>query len=370
MEIPFLTLDIQHRRVRDEVLGCVESLYDGGRYILGSAVERFETEYALFSGTRHCAGVGNGLDALYLALAALGVGPGDEVIVPSNTYVATWLAVSRAGATIVPVEPDPATFNLDPEGVEAAITGRTRVILPVHMFGRACPMAAIMQIAGRHGLHVVEDNAQAHGAVCDGRRTGGIGHVNATSFYPTKNLGALGDAGAVTTDDDAAADAVRTLRNYGSDRKGYSRLVGVNSRLDELQAGILSVKLAHLERWNLERRRIAGWYDERLRDVAGLTLPAAAPGDGHVHHLYVVRTRARDRLQRHLAEGGIGTMVHYPVPPHLQEAYRDLGYRVGDFPIAEELADTSLSLPMFLGMTEAQVQTVAGHVVEFVEKGG
>jgi dTDP-4-amino-4,6-dideoxygalactose transaminase len=368
MEIPFLTFDVANRRLRKQVLAYLESFYDGGRYILGRAVEAFEDGYAAFSGTCHCVGVGNGLDALYLSFTSLGIGAGDEVIVPSNTYVATWLAVSRTGAVPVPVEPDAETFNLDPGLLEEAITGRTRAILPVHLFGRACPMTEIMEIASKHGLKVVEDNAQAHGAVWEGRRTGGIGHVNAASFYPTKNLGALGDAGAVTTDDGALADAVRTLRNYGSDRKDFNRMVGVNSRLDELQAGILSIKLEHLDRWNRERRRIAGLYDERLRDVSGVRLPAPAPDGAHVHHLYVVRVNHRDGLRRHLEEQGIGTMVHYPVPPHLQEAYRDLGYRPGDFPIAEELASTSLSLPLFIGMAEEQVHAVARQIVEFMER--
>jgi dTDP-4-amino-4,6-dideoxygalactose transaminase len=368
-QVPFLSLDELHKRLRDEITRFFENFYDSRRFILGEEVRRFEEAYARFSGTRNCVGVGNGFDAVYLALEALGIGQGDEVIVPANTYVATWLAVSRTGAQVVPAEPDPCTSNLDPARIGKVVTSRTRAVLPVHMFGQACDMVAVAEAADRHGLHVVEDNAQAQGAECRGSRTGSFGRINATSFYPSKILGALGDAGAVTTDDDALADHVRTMRNYGSGEKNIHEVVGVNSRLDEIQAGILAIKLRHLEKWIEERQRAAEWYREELESVEGLTVPFAAPGVSHVYHLYVVRCRNRDALQQYLAGHGIRTMIHYPVPPHLQQAYRDLGFGKGSFPIAEELAETSLSLPMFIGITRDQVQTVAGRIREFLDRG-
>jgi dTDP-4-amino-4,6-dideoxygalactose transaminase len=312
--------------------------------------------------------VGNGFDAVYLALEALGIGEGDEVIVPSNTYVATWLAVSRTGAQVVPVEPDLRTFNIDPGAIEKAVTPRTRAVLPVHMFGQACDMDTIAEVADRLGLVVVEDNAQAHGAECRGRRTGGFGRINATSFYPTKILGALGDAGAVTTDDEALADHVRTMRNYGSGEKNVHEVIGVNSRMDEIQAGVLAIKLAYLDGWIAERRRTAEWYRQDLEGAVGLILPAIAPGVSHVYHLYVARCRRRDELRKYLADHGIATMIHYPVPPHLQSAYRGLGFGYGHFPIAEELAETSLSLPIFVGITREEVRMVTGRIREFFER--
>jgi dTDP-4-amino-4,6-dideoxygalactose transaminase len=367
--VPFLSLDDLHKSLRDEMTRHFESFYDSGTYILGKGVMDFEEAYAHLSGTRYCVGVANGFDAVYLALEALGIGEGDEVIVPSNTYVATWLAVSRTGAGVVPVEPDPRTFNIDPARIEEAVTPRTRAVLPVHLFGQACDMDAIAEVAGRHGLLVVEDNAQAQGAECRGRRTGSLGRINATSFYPTKILGALGDAGAVTTDDGALADHVRLMRNYGSGTKNVHEVIGVNSRLDEIQGGILAIKLRHLGGWIEERGRTAKWYREELEGVEGLTLPHTAPGVSHVYHLYVVRTQHRDRLQKHLADHDIETMIHYPAPPHLQRAYRGLGFGKGRFPIAEELAETSLSLPMYVGITREQVRIVAGRIAEFFERG-
>lgn len=366
--VPFHSLDELHERLRDEITRHFEAFYDSRSYILGQGVKRFEEEYARFSGTSHCVGVANGFDAVYLALEALGIGNGDEVIVPSNTYVATWLAVSRTGAQVVPVEPDPRTFNIDPSAIEEAVSPRTRAVLPVHMFGQACDMDAIAEVAERHGLFVVEDNAQAQGAECRGRRTGGFGRINATSFYPTKILGALGDAGAVTTDDSDLADHVRTMRNYGSGRKDVHEVIGVNSRMDEIQAGILTIKLAYLDGWIEERRRAAEWYREDLEGNEGLILPVIAPGVSHVYHLYVVRCRHRDELRRYLADNGIATMIHYPVPPHLQSAYRGLGFGKGHFPKAEELAETSLSLPIFIGITREQVRTVTGQIGEFFDR--
>jgi dTDP-4-amino-4,6-dideoxygalactose transaminase len=365
MKVPFLSFDSVHDGLKTEIMEYLGSFYDSRRYILGNAVEDFEAAFADFCGTRHCVGVGCGLDALYLALKALEVGTEDEVIVPSNAYIAAWIAVSRVRARIVPVEPDPRTHNIDPRNIEAAVTDRTRAIMPVHLFGQPCEMGAINTIADRHGLTVIEDNAQAHGATCDGKTTGSLGHVNATSFYPTKNLGALGDAGAVTTNDPAAADRVRSLRNYGSVEKNRHQLVGINSRLDEIQAGVLAIKLGHLATWNHERRRIADRYRDQLQDIEALRLPYSPPEIRHVYHLFVVNTAHRDPLRVFLAERGIETMIHYPVPPHMQPAYRDLGYHRGDFPIAEELAETSLSLPMFIGLSPTMVDAVAEGIRAF-----
>ncbi|AYA37200.1 DegT/DnrJ/EryC1/StrS family aminotransferase [Hymenobacter oligotrophus] len=359
MAIPFLSFQAQHEPIREQVLAAMARVYDSQWYVLGEEVKHFEAEYAAFSGTQHAVGVANGLDALVLALRALGVGEGDEVIVPSNTYIATWLAVTQVGATPVPVEPDPDTSNLDPAQLAAAITSRTRAIMPVHLYGQACRMKEIMTVALQYGLSVVEDNAQAQGASFGGQLTGSFGHINATSFYPGKNLGALGDAGAITTDDAALDQRVRVLRNYGSQQKYYNEVVGYNSRLDELQAAVLRVKLQSLAVWTGQRQQVAAWYNQHLAGIAGLVLPQTAPGATHVYHLYVVSTHERDALQRRLTEQGIGTMIHYPVPPHLQQAYAPMQFGAGSLPIAEKLARTSLSLPLWPGMTEDQVAEVA-----------
>jgi dTDP-4-amino-4,6-dideoxygalactose transaminase len=365
MSVPFLSFAGQHDALREEVMAAIGRVYDSHYYVLGESVRQFEQEYAAFSGVAHCVGVANGLDALHLALVALGVGPGDEVLVPSNTYIATWLAVTYVGAVPVPVEPDSDTYNLDPARLEAAITPRTRAIMPVHLYGQACAMGPIMEVARRHKLYVVEDNAQAQGAAWQGQLTGSFGELNATSFYPGKNLGALGDAGGLTCQDAELAQRVRTLRNYGSQQKYYNERIGYNSRLDELQAAVLRVKLPHLPTWTAERQRLAARYDELLAGLPELTLPRTAAGATHVYHLYVVRTPRRDALQQHLTQAGIGTLIHYPVPPHLQEAYAFLGYQPGAYPLAEELARTSLSLPLWPGMREADLQAVAAAVRAF-----
>ncbi|MBT9393961.1 DegT/DnrJ/EryC1/StrS family aminotransferase [Hymenobacter sp. NST-14] len=365
MQVPFLSFQPQHAPIREEIMAAVGRVYDSYWYVLGEEVTRFERAYSDFNQVAHTVGVANGLDALVLALRALGIGPGDEVLVPSNTYIATWLAVTQVGATPVPVEPDPATSNLDPARLEAALTARTRAIMPVHLYGQACAMGPIMALARRHNLLVVEDNAQAQGAAFEGQLTGSFGQINATSFYPGKNLGALGDAGAVTTNDAGLAQQVRVLRNYGSQQKYYNEVVGYNSRLDELQAAVLQVKLRYLAEWTRQRQQVASWYDEHLADIAGLRLPAVATGATHVYHLYVVHTPVRDALQQHLTARGIGTMIHYPVPPHRQQAYAALQLPAGSLPIAEQLAATCLSLPMFPGMTEVQVAAVAAGIRSF-----
>lgn len=365
MQVPFLSFTPQHRPIREEVLAAMARVYDSQWYVLGKEVAAFEVAYARFNDVEHCVGVANGLDALHLSLLALGIGPADEVIVPSNTYIASWLAVSFVGATPVPVEPDPGTGNLDPARLEAAITSRTRAIMPVHLYGQACQMEPILDVARRHQLFVVEDNAQAQGAACNGQLTGSFGHINATSFYPGKNLGALGDAGALTTNDAELARKAQTLRNYGSQQKYLNEVIGQNSRLDELQAAVLSVKLPYLAYWTRQRQALARLYDQHLQGLGDLQLPVTASGCTHVYHLYVVRTAHRTALQAHLTAAGIGTLIHYPVPPHLQQAYSGLDYSAGAFPIAENLSATSLSLPLWPGMEEEHVVLVAKAIRQF-----
>ncbi|WP_371767934.1 DegT/DnrJ/EryC1/StrS family aminotransferase [Massilia sp.] len=362
MSIPFLDLKAINLEQEDAIEQAMRRVLRSGWYVLGKEVEAFEQAYAAWCGTRHAIGVANGLDAIFLVLKAWGVGPGDEVIVPSNTYIATWLAASHCGATPVPVEPVAGTYNLDPVRVEAAITARTRAIVPVHLYGQCADMAPLMDIARRHGLKVVEDGAQAHGARYRGRRAGALGHAAAFSFYPGKNLGALGDGGAITTDDDALARQLRALRNYGSQKKYHNESIGFNSRLDELQAAILSAKLPVLDDQNARRRALAAIYDAELAGIPGLVLPVVPEWAEPVWHLYVVRHAQRDALAKGLAEAGIGTLVHYPIAPHLQPAYADLGMTEGRFPIAEAIHREVLSLPMGPTMTAAQAVEVAQAV--------
>ncbi len=360
--IPFLNFEPMHKLIRSEIMQSFQDVYDANWFVMGKKLEAFEKEYAVFNNTNYSIGVSNGLDALHLALKALNVTKGDEVIVPSNTYIATALAASYVGATPVFVEPDPNTYNINPANIEAAITSKTKVIMPVHLYGQACDMDAIMAIAKKHNLFVVEDNAQAHGATFNGKITGSFGNANGTSFYPGKNLGALGDAGAVTTNDETIAKKIAMLRNYGSEKKYHNEEIGFNMRLDEVQAGFLSVKLKHLNEWTKQRKEIAKHYNEALKNVGDLVLPAVHANATHVYHLYVIKTKNRDGLQKHLSENGIGTLIHYPIPPHLQKAYQSLGFKKGSFPIAEELADNCLSLPIWPGMTLDQVNTVAENI--------
>lgn len=343
--IPFLDLRSAYLELKPELDAAIARVLDSGWYILGSEVEAFEKEYATYVGAAHCVGVGNGLDALRLGLLALGVGTGDEVIVPSNTYIATWLAVSQCGAVPAPVEPVETTYNLDPAHIEAAITPRTKVILPVHLYGQPADLDPILAIARKHGLKVLEDAAQAHGARYKGRRIGAHGDAVAWSFYPGKNLGALGDAGAVTTNDAELAERVRVLRNYGSRVKYVNDVQGWNSRLDPLQAAILRVKLKHLDEWNARRAQIARLYLDGLGDT-GVTLPHVPQWAEPAWHLFVIRHAQRDALQKKLTDAGIGTLIHYPIPPHRQQAYQALGFPPDAFPSASRIADTVLSLPM------------------------
>lgn len=367
MNIPFLSFESQNREIKTQVLQAVEEVFDSQWYILGQSVKNFEAAYAEFNQTNFCVGVANGLDALHIALKALDIQEGDEVIVPSNTYIATWLAASFVGAIPVPVEPNPKTYNIDPAKIEAAITAKTKVIMPVHLYGQACEMDEIMRIAQKHNLYVVEDNAQSQGATYNGKVTGSFGDINGTSFYPGKNLGALGDAGAITTNNEELALKAQTLRNYGSQKKYYNEVIGHNSRLDELQAAILSVKLPRLMEWTEERITVADHYQKHLQNVGDIILPELASGASHVYHLYVIRTKKRDELQAFLNNNGIGTLIHYPVPPHLQKAYNHFGYQKGAFPIAEELAETCLSLPMYPGLTEEQIIQICDIIKQFFD---
>ncbi len=362
--IPFYSFAPAHQAIRDEVLEAMTRCYDSNWYVLGEQVQQFETEYAGWNGVRHAVGVASGLDALHIAMKALGIGPGQEVIVASNAYIACWLAIAATGATIVPVEPDAGMCNIDPRAVAAALSPRTAAVMPVHLFGQACNMQPLLALAEEHGFFIVEDNAQAHGARCGGRLTGSMGHINATSFYPTKNLGALGDGGAITTNDDGLARFARAFRNYGSEKKYYNEYAGLNSRLDEIQAAVLRVKLKYLDEWNRQRNELAQLYLKNLQGLDGLKLPQIAPDCTHVWHIFVAQCENRDTLQDHLAKRGIQTMIHYPAPPHLQKAFVHLGFRQGQFPIAERLARHSLSLPLFPGMTAEQVERVCEAIKE------
>ncbi len=363
MTVPFLDLAAATGELREGIDTAIAEVVSSGLYIGGPAVTRFEQDFARYSGAAHCVGVGNGLDALHLALRALGIGRGDEVIVASNSFIATVLAITMVGAEPVFVEPDPRTHNLDPALVERALTPRTRALLPTHLYGQPSDMDALAAIARDHGLALIGDAAQAHGARLRGQPIGGLGDIATWSFYPTKNLGALGDAGAVTTSDPELARRIRTLGNYGSAVRYINEERGVNSRLDPLQAAVLSVKLAHLERWNARRRAVAAIYSERLSGLP-LVLPEVAEGAEPVWHLYVVQHPERDAFQQRLAERGIGTLIHYPVPPHRQQAYAGLGHLVGSFPVAERLAGTVLSLPMGPHLTDDQVEEVVQAVTE------
>ena len=364
MKVPFLSFDGLHNPIKDNLKKAFSDVLDSNWFIMGNQLEQFEKEYAEWNNVRHCIGVSNGLDALILSLRALEIGPGAEVIVPSNTYIATALAVSHVGATPVFVEPRKETANLNPEFIEASITKRTKAIMPVHLFGQACEMETIMNIANKYNLFVIEDNAQAHGATYNGKKTGSWGHINATSFYPGKNLGALGDGGAITTDDDELAHKVRVLRNYGSQEKYKNEVLGYNNRLDEVQAAFLRVKLRKLDEWTEERNRIAETYLNELKDVSGIELFNLADGATSAYHLFVVKAKDRKVLQSKLTEAGVGTLIHYPIPPHLQECYNYLGYKNGDFPIAEHLSNSILSIPLFIGMAFEEISFVSKKIKE------
>jgi len=362
MKVPFLDLKAPYVELKDELDAAYRRVMESGWYILGKEVEAFEKEFAAYCGVKYCVGIGNGLEALHLILRGYGIGPGDEVIVPANTYIATWLAVSYAGATPVPVEPDERTYNIDPTRIEEAITKRTRAIMPVHLYGQPADMDPINEIAQEHGLKVIEDAAQAHGARYKGRIAGSLGDASGFSFYPTKNLGAIGDGGAVVTNDGDLADKVRVLRNYGSRVKYQNEVKGFNSRLDELQAAFLRVKLHHLDEWNDRRRKVAAAYLNKLSGIPDLVLPYVPEWADPVWHQFIIRHPQRDTLQAHLKESEIGTLIHYPIPPHLSEAYSEMGYSEGDFRITERIARTVVSLPMGLHLSNDELLFIVERV--------
>lgn len=365
MRIPVLDLQPAIAELRPELDAAYRRVMDSGRLLLGAELEAFEHEYAASVGAAHCIGVANGLEALQMVLMAWGIGPGDEVIVPAHGYIATFLAVTHAGATPVPCEPDRLTWNIDPQRIEALVTPRTRAILPIHLYGQTADMEAINAIAARRGLRVLEDAAQSHGARCHGRAAGALGDAAGVSFYPSKNLGALADAGAVTTPNAELADRLRHLRNYGSKVRYQHEMIGLNSRLSELEAAFLRVKLTRLEAWNQRRCALAARYLTQLREVGDLQLPFVPAWAEPVWHLFVIRTSRRDALQAHLAAAGIGTQIHYPVPPHLTPAYRGQGWQPGQFPLAEQLAREVLSLPIGPHHSAEQIDAVCAAIRGF-----
>lgn len=364
MKIPFVSFLPMERELNDDLREAFNRVFTRSWYIGGVEDEAFEKAFAEYCGTKYCVGVGNGLDALMLVLKALGIGEGDEVIVPSNTYIATALAVTYVGAKPVFVEPRLETYNINPELIEAAINEHTKAIMPVHLYGQACDMDPVMAIAKKFGLKVVEDCAQAHGATYKGQKVGTFGDAAGFSFYPGKNLGALGDAGAVVTNDPEIEKRVRALGNYGSDYKYHHVMKGNNSRLDELQAAFLAAKLPHLERMNVERRRIADRYLAEINNPK-VALPVVGEDYVPVWHIFGVRCKERDVLEKYLNEKGIGTNKHYPIPMHLQECYKDLGFGAGAYPIAEEISKTELSIPMYYGMTDEEISYVIETVNRF-----
>lgn len=368
MKIPLIDLSPQHRRLRSQFNRAIQNVLTRSDFILGEDLRQFESEFARFTGTRYAIGVSSGLDAIRLALTALGIGAGDEVIIPAHTYIATALAVSHTGAVPRLVDVQDDSFNIDPSKIEAAITSRTKAIMPVHIFGQPADMSEILAIAGRHKLAVVEDACQAHGAHYHGKRVGSLGDAGCFSFYPSKNLGALGDGGIVTTNDQQLAQKIDRLRNYGQSQKYIHDDVGYNNRLDTLQAALLRVKLNHLDRWNKQRRTIARAYDKAFAKLP-LQIPELRKDRDHVYHLYSIRSPQRDGLKQHLTERGIASGIYYPVPMHLQKAYRSLGHKEGSFPVTERISRDMLALPMYPDMTAAQVKKVIATVKEFFRPG-
>ena len=363
VRIPFNILKPGYEKYRDEYIKAATRVLDSGWYVLGNEVEMFEKEFSSWLGVDYCVGLNSGLDALILAVRALGIGSGDEVIVPANTYIATVLGITENGATPVFVEPD-CCHNIDPCGIEKAITVKTKAIIIVHLYGQPCDMDRIMKIATNHNIPVIEDCAQAHGATFKGKKIGTFGYISCFSFFPTKNLGAFGDAGAVTTNDSILAEKICMYRNYGSEKKYYNKVQGVNSRLDEIQAALLRVKLKYLDELTMEREVIANKYLNGINNPA-INLPRIISGARHVWHLFVIQTKYRDKLAEYLKNSGISTQIHYPVPPHLAEAYAGLGFQKGSFPITEKEAETILSLPLFNGMIEEEIGDVINAVNEW-----
>ncbi|NOS91143.1 MAG: DegT/DnrJ/EryC1/StrS family aminotransferase [Cyclobacteriaceae bacterium] len=369
MEVPFFSSSRQHQAISDQLKIAFDRQLQDGAFILGERVQEFEKAFAAFHQMPHCTSVANGMDAIFIALKSLQIGLGDEVLVPSHTCFATWLAVSRTGATPVPVEVNPVNFTIDTNLLEAAATARTKAILPVHLYGHPCEMPAIMAIANKRNWSVVEDNAQSHGAICHQKPTGSWGDLSATSFYPTKNLGALGDGGAILSKSATNYEFHQAFRNYGSVQKDVHQMQGVNSRLDELQAAFLLVKLPYLAQWNAQRMAHTKMYHQQLSGVGDLKLPSMGDENHRpVFHLYVIQTAYRDRLKNYLADQGIGTAIHYPTPIHLQDTYRDLGYKEGSLPIAERLSKTVLSLPVWPELQPSEIERVTQAIRAFFER--
>jgi len=366
MQIPYLDLGAQYASIKDEIDAAIAAVISSNAFVLGPAVAKFEAAYAEYCETKHCIGVNNGTNALLLALRSLEIGEGDEVITAANTFIATASAIALAGAKPVLVDVDPRTRNINPDLIEAAITKQTRAIIPVHLYGRPAPMQAVLDIAARHGLDVIEDAAQAHGARWQGRRIGSLGRLACFSFYPGKNLGAYGEGGAVTTSDDQLAARLRQLRDHGSAKKYHHEILGYNARLEGIQGAVLSVKLKHLDHWSARRREIAQQYNELLSTVP-ITTPETPADDECVFHLYVIETDRRDDLQAFLRDHGVPTIIHYPIPIHLQQAFASLGHQRSDFPVTEQLCHRILSLPIFPEMTESQITYVAGQVGAFFD---
>lgn len=357
MKISFLNIEPMHAEIRNDILAGFKEVYDRNSFILGESVEAFETEFSNYCGASYCISCGNGLDALSIILRGYDIGEGDEVIVPANTFIATALAVSYVGAKVVLVDPDIKTFNIDVNKIEAAITKRTKAVIAVHLYGRPADIDKIKILCKKYNLKIIEDSAQAHGAIYNGKKAGNLGDAAGFSFYPGKNLGALGDAGAVLTNNSVLAEKMRTIRNYGSKIKYYNEYKGINSRLDEVQAEFLRIKLKYLDKWNADRRRIVKLYLEKINNNK-LILPFVNSAYESVWHVMPIRSEYRDELKKYLEDKGINTLIHYPVPIHLQKAYNDLAYKIGDFPVAEVISKTELSLPIWYGMTDEEINYV------------
>lgn len=364
-KIPYLNLQYVNSPLQAAYQTAIVKVFQNSNYINGVYCADFEKAYADYTGTAYCSGLSNGLDALILSLKTLGVGVGDEVIVPAHTYIATWLAVTHVGATIVPVDCDPATYNIDTTLIEEKITPRTKCIIPVHLYGQPCNMDAIMAIANKHNLYVAEDNAQAHGATFKEQKTGSFGHINATSFYPGKNLGAIGDAGAITTNSADLYDKVTRLKNYGSSVKYQHTMLGGNNRLDELQAAFLNLKLPLLDGYNVERNRLAAIYNTQLAGVGDIVLPHTTLGATHVYHIYIIRSGRRNQLQEYLAANGVETLIHYPTAAYNQAAYAHLGIGEDTYPNAALVADTCLSLPVYPGLSDGDMEYIINIIKGF-----
>lgn len=365
--VPFYSFDKINSDIRVEILDSFKSFFDSKSYILGDSLSKFETAYSSFSNTNFCIGISNGLDALTLAIKALNIGKGDEILVPSNTFIASVIAITNSGATPIFVEPDKETYNIDTSLIEQKISSKTKAIMPVHLYGQPCNMTEILLIAKKHDLYIIEDNSQSQGATWNNAITGSMGIINAVSFYPGKNLGAFGDAGAITTNDLDLNIRVRALRNYGSIQKYKHEIIGYNNRLDECQAGFLEIKLNYLKLWNQERNNIANLYKQYLNGVGDIILPKIHPNAHSVFHIYNIRTNYRNELQIFLKKNEIDTLIHYPKAIHLQKCYEYLGYEKGDFPIAEELSLTNLSLPIWPGLEDIKIKYISEKIREFYE---